>query len=361
MESEFEPVVRMEETPEARIVIFELPGFRTEDLRVQVNNRGNLIVSGERRVKEPEEKPKAGVRFEKAQSGGEKFRKVINIPQTVDIDDVTAKLKDQVLRVTLPKTNQKSPTQDVKGGKKPHAADLSEQSKPDQRSSPVKAQGLVQERLAAAQNDQSARLPEVKRPDDSEAKARAAAEKSKAEAQSPTQDVKGVEKPHSADLSEQSKPDQRSSPVKAQGWVQGRPEAAQNDQSARLPEVKRPDDSEEKARAAAEKSKAEAAKHAQELVHGEPPTATQTQAVSAQTGSKRDRSEVTQGKSEEPKKEDESCLPWPNVQMPEKRIKFPSSLRCSMPSNRRILIASAVLVLSAGMYLSYTLRSRKED
>lgn len=285
MESEFEPVVRMEETPEARIVIFELPGFRTEDLRVQVNNRGNLIVSGERRVKEPEEKPTAGVRFEKTQSVGQKFRKVINIPQTVDIDDVTAKLKDQVLRVTLPKTNQKSPTQDVKGGKKPHAADLSEQSKPDQRSSPVKAQG----------------------------------------------------------------------------WVQGRPEAAQNDQSARLPEVKRPDDSEAKARAAAEKSKAEATKHAQELVHGEPPTATQTQAVSAQTGSERDRPEVTQGKSEEPKKEDESCLPWPNVQMPEKRIIFPSSLRCSMPSNRRILIASAVLVLSAGMYLSYTLRSRKED
>lgn len=285
MESEFEPVLRMEETPEARIVIFELPGFRTEDLRVQVNNRGNLIVSGERRMKEPEEKPKAGVGFEKTQSGGQKFRKVINIPQTVDIEDVTAKLKDQLLRVTLPKTNQKSPTQDVKGAKKPHAADLSEQSKPDQRSSPVKAQGLVQERLAAAQNDQSARLPEVKRPDDSEAKARAAAEK----------------------------------------------------------------------------SKAEAAKHAQELVHGEPPTATQTQAVSAQTGSERDRSEVTQGKSEEPKKEHESCLPCPNVQIPEKRIKFPSSLRCSMPSNRTILIASAVLVLYAGMYLSYTSRSRKED
>lgn len=191
MESEFEPAVLTEETHEARIVLVDLPGFRTEDMRIQVNSQGKLIISGERDVKEMGEITKVEGRLEKMQSGEHSFRKVISVPENVNTDKITATVKDRVLRVTLPfiRKNQKSLTEDIiSGSGKPHAADPLEQSKPDERSSPVKQHGLMQEVLAAAQYDQSARFPEVIRPDDSKAKASAAAEKSKEEAPKHAQD-----------------------------------------------------------------------------------------------------------------------------------------------------------------------------
>lgn len=175
----FEPAVHTEETPEARILILDLPGFRREDLRVQVNSRRNLIISGERPVKEMEETTKVGGRSEKIRSGGQKFRKVIDVPENVDLDDITAKLKDQRLRVSLPLLQKNQ--QDDTGGAKPHVADLSDQSKPDERSSPVK-------QPAATQNIQSASLPEAIRQDDYKAKPTAAAEESNAEAPMHAQD-----------------------------------------------------------------------------------------------------------------------------------------------------------------------------
>jgi HSP20 family molecular chaperone IbpA len=285
MESEFEPAVRTEETPEARIIIVDLPGFRREDLRVQVNNLGNLIISGERGVKEMGEITKVGGRVNTMQSAGQTFRKVIDVAENVNFDDITAKLKDQVLRVSLPflQKNQKLLTQDVNGGGKAHDADQSEQSNPDERSSPLKQQGFMQERHAATQNDP--------------------------------------------------------------------------------PEVIRPDGYKEKASAAAEESKAEVPKHAHDFVHGEQPVSTHTQAVSAvQADSDLDQSQIIQSKSKKRKKDDESCLPSPNDPFPEKRIQIPSSSSGrSMFSDCGVLVATTLLVLCAGIYLSYIFRSGQAD
>lgn len=291
MESEFDPAVHTEETPEAHIVIVHLPGFNRKDLRVQINNRGNLILSGERGV-EREETTKVGGTVKKIQSGRHKFRKVVGVPDNVDTDKVTAKMKDEILRVTLPfvQKNQKSLTEEVRGGGKLHTADLSEQSKPDERSNPVKKQG----------------------------------------------------------------------------WMQELPAAVQNDQSAIFPEVRRPDDYKAKASASAEESKAEATMHAPDFVHGKPPISTHTQAVSAQAGSDRDQSQDLELKSKKRKEDDESRLPSPIVQFPHKRFQIPSSSRRLMFSNREVFIAPIMLVLCVGlylsaMYLSYILRSRKTD
>ena len=227
------------------------------------------------------------------QSGGHRFRKVIGVTEDVNFDGITAKLKDQVLRVSLPfaQKNRTSPTEAVNGGGKLHdVADLSEQSKPEERSSPVKQQGLTQERPAAVQNDQSTRLSELNRPEDYKAKATGAAEESK---------------------------------------------GSQHER------------------------KTEAPKHAQDFAQGEPTISTHTQAVSAEADSDRDQFQFIQSKSKPLKKDDKSYLPSPMDL--EKRLQIPSSTIRSMMSNSGVVIVSTLLVLCAGMYLSYILKTRKTD
>jgi len=264
-------------------------GFRRKELRVQIDDQRNLIISGERSVNEMEEITKDGGILDTMQRGGHTFRKVTSIPENVNIEDITAKLKNQVLHVSLPfvQKNQKLLTEDVNGGGKSQLADLSEQSKPDGRSNPVKQQGLMLERPAATQNDEGASLVEAVRPDDYKAKANATAEE----------------------------------------------------------------------------SKVEASKDAEDFGHGGQPISTHTQAVSAvQVGSDGDQSELIQSKSKRRKKHDESYFPSPNHEFPERRIHIPSSTsERSMFSNGEVLVASTLLVLCAAMYLSYILTSPKAD
>lgn len=153
MDSEFEPDVRTEETPEARIVIVDLKGFgfRREDLRVQINSQGNLIMSGERRGKEIEEMPKVGVRLQKIQiRQGHRFRKVIDVAENLNFEGITAKFKGEALRVYLPlvhildQQNQAQSTHQGHGSREPHVADQSVKSN-DEGSNPVEQEDSIQE------------------------------------------------------------------------------------------------------------------------------------------------------------------------------------------------------------------------
>lgn len=137
MASEFEPNVRTEETPEARIVIVDLQGFgfRREDLRVRINNRGNLVMSGERRGKEIEEMTKVRGRLQKIHRHGHRFRKVIDVDENLNFDGITAKFKGEALRVYLPlvqifdQQNQIPSTHELhRSGEVQHVADQSVKS-----------------------------------------------------------------------------------------------------------------------------------------------------------------------------------------------------------------------------------------
>jgi len=172
MDSDFEPDVRTEETPEARIVIVDLPGygFRREDLRVQINNRGNLILSGERRGKEIEEVPKVGGRLQKMQRQGHRFRKVIDVRENLKFDGITAKFKSEALRVYLPlvqildQQNQAPPTLEVHGRGELHVVDQSVKSK-DKRSNPVEQEDSSQEPEPSASAQKSTEMLEEKEPE----------------------------------------------------------------------------------------------------------------------------------------------------------------------------------------------------
>lgn len=78
---------------------FEVPGFRREDLEVSILDN-ELIISGKR------------LDFERKEPShyGEKnsFRRVFVIPDNVDIDHISALLRDGILTVTLPKLQSES-------------------------------------------------------------------------------------------------------------------------------------------------------------------------------------------------------------------------------------------------------------
>jgi HSP20 family protein len=100
----FSPAVDILEDKEAVILSMELPGMKSEDVHVQVED-GYLTIRGERKH-EKETSEKNVHRLER--SYGE-FTRSFLLPENVKADAVVASLKDGVLKLQLPKTEQAKP------------------------------------------------------------------------------------------------------------------------------------------------------------------------------------------------------------------------------------------------------------
>lgn len=150
-------------------------GFRKENLKVQLDNRGNLIISGERSVKETEEMAKVGGISEKIQ----RFRKVIDIPQYLNNDvNVTAKFSDQTLRIFLPLRGHISDQRNqnaIPGSGTP----VQPSQLKDDKSCPAGQADSIQEKSSVAQNVQRATNPQAIHHDGDKAKGNAAVEELK--------------------------------------------------------------------------------------------------------------------------------------------------------------------------------------
>uniref|UniRef100_J3NF57 SHSP domain-containing protein n=1 Tax=Oryza brachyantha TaxID=4533 RepID=J3NF57_ORYBR len=87
---EVEPVVEWRQVGDDRDVVeISLPGFRKEQVRVQVDNHGVLRATGERPA---------------AARGGRwvRFKKDLRLPENCDADGVRARFEDHKLIITLP-------------------------------------------------------------------------------------------------------------------------------------------------------------------------------------------------------------------------------------------------------------------
>ncbi|MCS6926362.1 MAG: Hsp20/alpha crystallin family protein [Candidatus Binatia bacterium] len=93
------PMVDVEETDDAVVVQAELPGLEKEDFTVEVSGN-RLILRGEKRY-ETEER-RHGYYYTERSYGA--FSRVIPLPCEVETDRATAKYKNGLLRITLPKT-----------------------------------------------------------------------------------------------------------------------------------------------------------------------------------------------------------------------------------------------------------------
>jgi HSP20 family protein len=94
----FAPAVDIYEDKEGIHVTAELPGLKSEDVHVHVENRV-LTLSGERRLERSESKDN----YHRIERSYGKFTRSFTLPDVVDGDKISASMKDGVLSVLLPK------------------------------------------------------------------------------------------------------------------------------------------------------------------------------------------------------------------------------------------------------------------
>jgi HSP20 family protein len=98
------PAVNITEDAENFYVRGELPGIRAEDLDVSVVE-GGLLIRGERKLATEDEQ--ANYHRRERESGF--FRRMIALPARVDSTKVSAKVKNGVFTITLPKAEEAKP------------------------------------------------------------------------------------------------------------------------------------------------------------------------------------------------------------------------------------------------------------
>jgi HSP20 family molecular chaperone IbpA len=95
------PSLDLYETAEAFILEADLPGVRSEDVKVEMQN-GDLVLEGWRSL----EKNHSDGRFHTMERSSGQFIRRMKLPETVDKDSIQAEFKDGVLRVVLPKVTR---------------------------------------------------------------------------------------------------------------------------------------------------------------------------------------------------------------------------------------------------------------
>ena len=95
------PPVDIAETPEAVVVVLEIPGVRREDVEVNVD-AGLLRITGRRL----EFLPRDTIRHHHIEIDRGSFQRVIQIPPGFLLHEADAQLKDGLLHIRLPKDRE---------------------------------------------------------------------------------------------------------------------------------------------------------------------------------------------------------------------------------------------------------------
>jgi HSP20 family protein len=92
------------ETPDSLQIAMEIPGVRSEDVKISLENNV-LTIRGEKR-QEAEDTSGRGHRFERSYGS---FERTFVLPSTVDPERIEARSGDGILTVTIPKAEQARP------------------------------------------------------------------------------------------------------------------------------------------------------------------------------------------------------------------------------------------------------------
>lgn len=98
---DFAPRIDLSETRKAITVSAELPGMEPEDVEISID-RNLLTLSGEKKA----EKEDMGDHHYRLERSFGSFRRSIPLPAEVDENKISAKMKNGVLKVTLPKSRE---------------------------------------------------------------------------------------------------------------------------------------------------------------------------------------------------------------------------------------------------------------
>jgi len=100
------PSLNLTEDKNNYYVRAELPGLDTGDLDIQATVN-SLAISGERKIPAEGE----NVRYHRKERESGRFSRVINLPEAVDTDKISAGLSNGILTVTVPKSEVAKPRQ----------------------------------------------------------------------------------------------------------------------------------------------------------------------------------------------------------------------------------------------------------
>lgn len=98
------PAVNITEDADNFYVRGELPGIKPEDLDISVQE-GSLLIRGERKLSAEDKQ----ANYHRREREGGFFRRVIALPARVDSAKVSAKIKNGVFTITLPKAEEAKP------------------------------------------------------------------------------------------------------------------------------------------------------------------------------------------------------------------------------------------------------------
>ena len=96
--AEWAPAVDIKEEPDRFVVKADLPGVQSKDVDVSMEN-GMLSIKGERKAETQDERDG----YKRVECCYGSFYRRFSLPTTANADKITAKLKDGVLEVVIPK------------------------------------------------------------------------------------------------------------------------------------------------------------------------------------------------------------------------------------------------------------------
>src|SRR5436305_12109332 len=96
--SAWSPALDLYQNSDNVVAVVELPGMRREDIEISLHD-GTLTISGERKRESSSNSDEA----ERTERYIGTFRRTIALPTRVDANKVSAKYRDGILTVTLPK------------------------------------------------------------------------------------------------------------------------------------------------------------------------------------------------------------------------------------------------------------------
>lgn len=98
------PAVDIKEEEQRFVVFADVPGVKGKDIEVFIDENNRLILKGERSSETKEEKDN----FVRVERHSGSFYRAFSLPDNIDADGVTAKVKDGTMEVVIPKSNKSS-------------------------------------------------------------------------------------------------------------------------------------------------------------------------------------------------------------------------------------------------------------
>ncbi|KAI3496381.1 hypothetical protein L1887_38742 [Cichorium endivia] len=98
----------VKEYPNSYVFIVDMPGLKSGDIKVQVEDDNVLVISGERK-REHDQEEKEGIKYLRMERRIGKFMRKFALPENANIEKISAICQDGVLTVTVGKVPPPEP------------------------------------------------------------------------------------------------------------------------------------------------------------------------------------------------------------------------------------------------------------